>query len=289
MSETHGQGLEGAHEAGLPDWLNGWPPQAVAGCAPALWPLVRAAYDSPGRHYHAWSHVLACLDHARALHFDQPRAVLLALLFHDAIYVPGRKDNEALSAELALSSLAEHSTLPEQEREQIATWIRATAQHHADSGLDHDGRLFLDVDLAVLGQPWPVYEAYAWGVRQEWCPAVVASQAYATGRYQFLQGLLAQPRIYASDEMAARLERQARENIQREVRHLSQAAQAALEASATPSPCVRRCTLDEHDRCVGCGRTLQDICDWSAMSEAQKAQCVARAGETLKRMHSGEG
>ncbi len=271
-------------DAALPPWLAGLPPQALADCSPSLWPIVRAAYDSPGRHYHGWSHVLACLDHFKTLHFEQPRAVLLALLFHDAIYVPGRKDNETLSADLALRCLAEHSTVPAPECEQIASWIKATAHHHADPDLSHDGRLFLDIDLAVLGQPWPVYEAYAWGVRQEWCPAVVASQAYATGRYQFLQNLLAESRLYASDEMAQRLERPARENIQREVRLLSQAAHAAVEGSRTPSPCVRRCTLNEQDQCVGCGRTLADICGWTAMSEAAKAECVTRARETLKHL-----
>lgn len=50
-------------------------------------------------------------------------------------------------------------------------------------------------------------------------------------------------------------------------------------STATPvaSPCVRRCTLDQDDVCVGCGRTLDDIRQWGKMSEAQRADCVARA------------
>jgi len=53
---------------------------------------------------------------------------------------------------------------------------------------------------------------------------------------------------------------------------------------STPSPCVRLCTLNEQDICVGCGRTLDDIKAWSAMSEPEKAQCVARARLTLARV-----
>jgi uncharacterized protein len=49
----------------------------------------------------------------------------------------------------------------------------------------------------------------------------------------------------------------------------------------TPSPCVRLCTLNEQDICVGCGRTLDDIKAWSTMSEPDKAACVARARLTL--------
>jgi len=52
-------------------------------------------------------------------------------------------------------------------------------------------------------------------------------------------------------------------------------------SAGTPSPCVRLCTLNEQDICVGCGRTLADITAWSRMSEPEKAECVARARDTL--------
>ena len=28
------------------------------------------------------------------------------------------------------------------------------------------------------------------------------------------------------------------------------------------SPCVRQCCLDDHDECLGCGRTLEEIKAW---------------------------
>lgn len=51
--------------------------------------------------------------------------------------------------------------------------------------------------------------------------------------------------------------------------------------SSTPvaSPCVRRCTLDQDDVCIGCGRTLDDIRQWGAMSDEQRGECVARAAQ----------
>lgn len=48
------------------------------------------------------------------------------------------------------------------------------------------------------------------------------------------------------------------------------------------SPCVRRCTLNDQDVCVGCGRTLADIVGWTQMPESEKALCVARAAERLR-------
>ena len=36
------------------------------------------------------------------------------------------------------------------------------------------------------------------------------------------------------------------------------------------SPCTEICTLDDADRCLGCGRTLQEIIDWSSMTAEQQ-------------------
>lgn len=39
------------------------------------------------------------------------------------------------------------------------------------------------------------------------------------------------------------------------------------------SPCVKICTLDAHSGlCLGCGRTIDEIARWSAMSAAERAR-----------------
>ncbi|MDE1998176.1 MAG: DUF1289 domain-containing protein [Burkholderiales bacterium] len=45
------------------------------------------------------------------------------------------------------------------------------------------------------------------------------------------------------------------------------------------SPCVQVCRLNQNDVCVGCGRTLQEIAQWTRMTEDEKARCVERAAE----------
>jgi predicted Fe-S protein YdhL (DUF1289 family) len=50
------------------------------------------------------------------------------------------------------------------------------------------------------------------------------------------------------------------------------------------SPCVRNCCLDEHDVCMGCGRSLQEIVAWGAASDADKAAILARSRERAKRL-----
>jgi hypothetical protein len=36
------------------------------------------------------------------------------------------------------------------------------------------------------------------------------------------------------------------------------------------SPCILICTLDDAQRCLGCGRTLQQVSGWALMSAAEQ-------------------
>jgi predicted metal-dependent HD superfamily phosphohydrolase len=208
----------------LPEWLANIDARMLAGIDARLFERVRSAYDSPGRAYHAWAHILACLTEFRQMTFDHPRAVLLALLFHDAIYVAGRKDNEAKSAELAVRTLAELSDVAESEREEISAMIMHTASHHAIGKPSRDAMKMLDIDLSILGTEWPIYQAYAAGVRREFCPAVISDFEFNIGRLKFLRSVQQQTNIFLTEEMQSRREQAAKENIAREIRELEQTA-----------------------------------------------------------------
>jgi predicted Fe-S protein YdhL (DUF1289 family) len=43
------------------------------------------------------------------------------------------------------------------------------------------------------------------------------------------------------------------------------------------SPCLNICTLDEHDVCRGCYRSLAEIAGWPRMSAAEQWATIARA------------
>lgn len=42
------------------------------------------------------------------------------------------------------------------------------------------------------------------------------------------------------------------------------------------SPCVRNCTLDENDVCLGCGRTLAEITEWLHMDAVSRQAVLDR-------------
>ncbi len=55
----------------------------------------------------------------------------------------------------------------------------------------------------------------------------------------------------------------------------------ARRGARCASPCRRQCTLDEHDVCVGCGRTITEICGWSTLDEAERVRVCADAAVRL--------
>lgn len=48
------------------------------------------------------------------------------------------------------------------------------------------------------------------------------------------------------------------------------------------TPCVKVCTLDARSgRCLGCGRSLDEIARWSSMSAVERARIMAALPERL--------
>jgi predicted metal-dependent HD superfamily phosphohydrolase len=196
-----------------------WGPVVFSGDAmreiPAeLWKEVEAAYASPGRAYHTLEHVrevLRRLDEVQT--WEHPDEVLLAALFHDAVYVPGAKDNEARSAELARAAAARH--FPRADTDRVARLILLTARHGllTPADVEAEDALFLDCDMAILAADAAEFDAYDRGVAAEY--AQVPRELYQAGRRAFLSGLLAKPRIFLSDFFHARLDARARANLRR--------------------------------------------------------------------------
>ena len=53
---------------------------------------------------------------------------------------------------------------------------------------------------------------------------------------------------------------------------------------AVPSPCVRNCCLNEQDICLGCFRSLEEICGWSQADDQKRKQILANTAQ--RRMNS---
>lgn len=184
----------------------------------AIFDDLRARLGEPHRHYHDAHHVAACVTmaEAHASHAPHPHDVVLALLFHDAIYDPRANDNEARSAELADAALTTLGATKET-RARVRGLVMATAGHEA--GVDRDAQLVLAADLAILGSDETTFALFETQIREEY--AFVPDDAYRAGRARVLASFVLRPRIYAVPAIGDAREARARTNLERAIARLT--------------------------------------------------------------------
>lgn len=183
---------------------------------------LETAYATPPRAYHDFAHVRAVLRHydtvAAGPGWRQPKEAWLAVLYHDAVYEPGRRDNEERSAQLAVEHIGRWWPGQGIDTARVSELIRLTARHAQldPSDVDEDAALFLDCDMAILGAPPAEFDAYDRAVAAEYRGHVPA-WLFRLNRRRFLKGLLARERIFLSDWFHERYDAQARINLRRAV------------------------------------------------------------------------
>lgn len=184
-----------------------------------LWQDIARRYQQPQRAYHTLTHIQHMfIQFERIKHcLYEPHMIGLAIYYHDVIYEPTRSDNEWQSAKYAVDEL--RCYLSAEQCQHIYALIMMTATHKLDEWVDKnkvsDAAYLLDMDLSILGAPWPEYQKYAQAVRQEYTH--VSDDDYRVGRIKVLQGLLANSTLYLTDYYYARLEQQARANVTHEI------------------------------------------------------------------------
>ncbi len=178
---------------------------------------VASRYAEPTRRYHTLDHVEAVLATIDELverePCDERRALSLAGWLHDVIYDPTASHNEAESATYAHDRLVALG-LPRELAADAARLIELTARHVVADD-DPDGRILIDADLAILGAPEGVYDAYADAIRAEY--AHVPEDLYRAGRAQVLAAFLDRPRLFRTDTAHDRFDATARANLRREL------------------------------------------------------------------------
>jgi predicted metal-dependent HD superfamily phosphohydrolase len=173
-----------------------------------------AAYTAPGRHYHNLAHIEDCLGAlARVENLSAADREILseAIWWHDVVYDATRSDNEELSARLAEQHVREDL------RQEVGRLIRLTRTHDVQPG-DRLGAILISIDLGILGAEPARYDAYAAAIRQEFIH--VPERDYRAGRAKVLGQFAARPVIFPDAAFAARYDRQARENLARELASL---------------------------------------------------------------------
>jgi predicted metal-dependent HD superfamily phosphohydrolase len=168
-------------------------------------------YTEPHRRYHDLRHIADMLCKGQALNLSDEQ--VMAVWFHDAIYVPGSKTNEADSAKLAVERL---TTLGwGAPRVKIVERIVLDTCGHVPS--IEDSKKVIDLDLSTLGGTWESYSRNGRNIRDEL--AGVTDADWNKGRGAWLEGLLKRGRLFWTD-WGAPLEKEAFANLQRDLAEL---------------------------------------------------------------------
>lgn len=176
---------------------------------------LRARYAEPHRAYHGQRHIDLLLaqfcDIRQRLH--DPEAVELAIWYHDAIYDPLSKTNEADSAALLLAE--RHGDTAAATLTRGHALILATANHMLPPGLGPEDAAdcahFLDMDLSILGADPATFAWYTAAIRQEY--RAVPEAEWKMRRPHILRGFLGRPRLFLTDHFHAKLDLPARRNL----------------------------------------------------------------------------
>ena len=175
-------------------------------------------YSEPHRLYHTLSHLDDCLHELdEAVHLStDPDAVELAIWYHDSLYDSTAADNELRSAALAESILMGAGC--------HLDWVSRVASlilwtRHDRPADDPEAQLIQDIDLSILGQPAPRYEAYEQRIRQEY--RRVPEPEFMRKRVTLLERFLTRPRLYRSTFFYKKYEAHARSNFLRSLTQLT--------------------------------------------------------------------
>jgi predicted metal-dependent HD superfamily phosphohydrolase len=184
----------------------------------ALVAAARLHYAQRHRGYHGPEHLDELIALARRHTPELDDAEQAALLFHDAVYVPGagRGDNERLSALLMRATVPAFDIGPV-DLERASRIIEATS--HAEPPPAEAARV-CDLDLWRLAAPWDEFERHALGIRHEYLHLHASEAAFWAARHAFYRSMLAKPRIFATAYFRERFEAAARANLARALESL---------------------------------------------------------------------
>lgn len=216
-------------------WQKAWKTAGATVLVPDAWGRgLLSAYAESLRAYHNTDHlqdVLDKMDWARtqnesALSGAEWTALELAIFYHDVVYDPCARDNEAQSRNIFLYH-AKGAGIPSDIVDVAAGLIDLTAQHRRARTTAE--KIMADCDLAIFGAPAEIFVRYDQGIRREY--AHVADVDYAPARADVLRGYLSQEKIFKTALFQSAYETTARSNLSTAI--------ARLEPKNTP-PSFRR-------------------------------------------------
>lgn len=187
--------------------------------------IAKSYYDRNGLAYHNWDHVNEMINRIpkELNNVDSWKKHLLieAIVWHDAVYQPGAKNNEERSAELYASTImtdpasaymTDFQTYPHPNK-QIINMILSTEHHVPVDKGDMLQEVIIDLDLFGLSLDWPDYINNGKKIFKEFD---ISEPLWREPRQKWIEKFLARDKIYQSGFFLNR-ELRARYNLEKEL------------------------------------------------------------------------
>ena len=181
-----------------------------------IWVELAHHYSAPGRHYHTLNH----LDHSieqmnlALTCIDEPKAMEMAILFHDVICEPDADDNEQRSADLF--EQAARNNFNQEFINQVKKLILSTT--HNKNPEFNDEKLICDIDLSSFALPWELFLRDSNAIRAE--HPSTPDRLFYPAKLRYLNAMLERPALFLTEFFYVRYENHARENIHRYIKQL---------------------------------------------------------------------
>ena len=179
--------------------------------------IIEKRYNSSNRHHHNLDHINLMLTEVKRFKnkINDYDSVCLAIWFHDIIYDPQREDNEERSAKCTKEFLVKVNY--EKSRiHKVQEFIFRTKDHTIQKGTeDYDIKVFLDLDLLILGMKREEFVKYAKSIRKEY--NFISDDIYNKERKKILNLYLNSQFIFKTKKFRNLFEKQARKNIKFEI------------------------------------------------------------------------
>lgn len=185
-----------------------------------LFDEIMRQYSEKSRRYHTPDHLrfgFETLDSVFAAEDPTLGLVEAAFWYHDFVYVPVRRDNEAKSAFVAEDRLQRGLGISKEVATQVSHLIVATS--HTRPPQTREATILLDTDLAILGAEPEVFDTYAKNIWLEY-QGFVEYADFCYGRLKLLKEFQRKPLFWSSEMQNSVFEQRAKANIQRAIDEL---------------------------------------------------------------------
>jgi len=204
----------------LEEWMNWWNNVGAIGDPVKSYNEIVNLYSIPKRAYHNWEGHIArgYIDLKEVINLglaEHPNRLKYSWDLHDCKYYPERHNNEEQSAAYAYRFALDRGLSVEFAGESKKLIV---ITKHIEVPKTIDEKIMVDIDLAVLGYPFPEFNQYRKDIREEY--SFVSPPLYKEGRIALLQRFLGKKPLYQTDYFRNKYEAKARDNLKRAIEDL---------------------------------------------------------------------